>query len=79
AGLSLATAWPGAAPWLVFAAGGSGHVLGRRVRVARCSACVTVLDVRAQTCRSCGANLRGDIARLADRLEAEEQLEARPE
>ncbi|MBA3820640.1 MAG: hypothetical protein H0X17_17240 [Deltaproteobacteria bacterium] len=49
------------------------------MRVARCSACVTVLDVRAQTCRSCGANLRGDIARLADRLEAEEQLEPRPD
>jgi hypothetical protein len=53
----------------------AGDFLGRRVRVIRCSACATPIGEGAQTCRRCGAVMRGDIARLADRLEAEERLE----
>ncbi len=53
----------------------AGHVIGRRVRAPRCSACATVVSEDATTCPSCGAVLRGDIANLADRLEAEERLE----
>jgi len=76
AGIAIAAAAPEARLWLVIAGGGSGHVIGRRVRVARCSACVTVLaSPHAEACRRCGATMRGDIAQLADRLEAEEQLE----
>ena len=52
-----------------------GHFFGRRTRVIRCSACATPIGVGAQSCRKCGAVMRGDIARLADRLEAEERLE----
>ncbi len=52
-----------------------GHLLGRGVRVARCSACATVVDVRATSCRKCGAVFRGDISSLAQRLEAEERLD----
>ena len=52
-----------------------GHVIGRRIDVPRCSACATVVATTATTCKHCGAALRGDIARLADRLEAEERLE----
>ncbi|MDQ3296321.1 MAG: hypothetical protein M3619_07040 [Myxococcota bacterium] len=78
AGIALAVVAPQHVLWCVLAGGGGGHLVGRRVRVARCSACVTVLDVRAETCRKCGLALRGDIARLADRLEAEERLEPSP-
>jgi hypothetical protein len=53
----------------------AGHVIGRRVRAPRCSACATVVRADATTCGSCGAALRGDIAQLSDRLEAEERLE----
>lgn len=53
----------------------AGHVIGRRVRAPRCSACATVLADDAASCAKCGAVLRGDIASLADRLEAEERLE----
>ncbi|HEY5945882.1 MAG TPA: zinc ribbon domain-containing protein [Kofleriaceae bacterium] len=53
----------------------AGHVIGRRVRAPRCSACATVLPPGATTCVRCGAVLRGDIAHLGDRLEAEERLE----
>jgi hypothetical protein len=39
-----------------------------------------VVDATATACVHCGAALRGDIARLADRLEAEEHIsEAKPE
>ena len=59
-----------------FAAGALiGHLLGRGVRVARCSACATVVNVRATSCRKCGAVFRGDISSLAQRLEAEERLD----
>jgi hypothetical protein len=53
----------------------AGHVLGRRVRAPRCSACATLLRDGASTCPKCGAVLRGDIATLSERLEAEERLE----
>ena len=53
----------------------AGHVIGRRVRAPRCSACATVLRDEATTCPSCGAVMRGDIAHLGERLEAEERLE----
>ncbi|HEU0034093.1 MAG TPA: hypothetical protein VFQ53_25875 [Kofleriaceae bacterium] len=75
ASLALFVASRGTVPIFVVAGGGSGHVIGRRVRVARCSACVTIVARDAGRCPKCGAELRGDIARLADRLEAEEQLE----
>jgi hypothetical protein len=64
-----------ATPLVVVAGAGIGHVAGRRLPVARCSACVTTLRGEAMVCPRCGAAMRGDIARLADRLEAEEQLE----
>ncbi len=67
-----------ALPLIVFGAAGSGHVIGRRIRVPRCSACATVIEPAATTCGKCGAALRGDIARLADRLDAEERLEGDP-
>lgn len=38
-------------------------------------ACATVVDVRAESCRTCGAVFRGDITSLAQRLEAEERLD----
>jgi hypothetical protein len=75
-GVAVAVASPNMTPLLVFGAAGSGHVLGRRVRVPRCTACASVVDAAATVCTSCGAALRGDIAQLADRLEAEERLEA---
>lgn len=72
----VALALPGvAAPLIVVAGAGIGHVAGRRIPVARCSACVTTLPSEASACAHCGAVMRGDIARLADRLDAEEQLE----
>jgi hypothetical protein len=66
----------GMMPWLVIGGATGGHVVGRRVRVPRCSACASVVRPDAIVCARCGAVLRGDIERLADRLEAEEQLEA---
>jgi hypothetical protein len=56
----------------------TGHVIGRRVRAQRCSSCVSIVATQAQACRSCGARLRGDIATLGERLEAEERLEDDP-
>jgi hypothetical protein len=80
-GMSVATliASRGSAlPLIVFGAAGSGHVIGRRIRVPRCSGCASVVESTAATCLKCGAALRGDIARLADRLEAEERLDGDP-
>jgi hypothetical protein len=71
----IAIAEPGAVVWATFAGGGAGLLVGRRVRVVRCSGCATIVTAEATTCGRCGAALRGDIARLADRLEAEERLE----
>ncbi len=81
-GVAVAAASSSITPLLVFGVAGGGHVLGRRIRVMRCSACASVVDAAATVCGSCGASLRGDIAQLADRLEAEERLErddARPD
>lgn len=76
-GVSIAIASTGAAPWIVFGVAASGHVVGRRVRVPRCSGCASVVAGTAMSCAKCGAALRGDIERLSDRLDAEERLEAR--
>jgi hypothetical protein len=78
-GLGLATAGAArvALPLLAFGGAVGGHVLGRRVRVPRCSACATPCATDATRCQKCGAELRGDIDRLSERLEAEEQLESR--
>lgn len=75
-GVAVAVASPNITPLLVFGGAGSGHLLGRRVRVPRCTACASVVPDDAPVCDACGAALRGDIAQLADRLEAEERLEA---
>jgi hypothetical protein len=73
-GISL-VASRGMMPWLAVGGAGVGHVIGRRIRAPRCSACATVLAAGASACPACGAVLRGDIAHLADRLEAEERLQ----
>lgn len=73
-GLALAMTTRGMLP-LGFAGGATGHILGRRMRVPRCSACATVVRADATACNHCGARLRGDIATLSERLEAEERLE----
>jgi hypothetical protein len=65
----------GMMPITAFGGATVGHLVGRRVRTPRCSACATVVRGDAATCFKCRAALRGDIASLADRLEAEEQLE----
>lgn len=76
-GIAIAAAPSQLAFWSISVAGvGAGSVVGRRVRVVRCSGCATVIGPGAPHCARCGAILRGDIARLADRLEAEEHLEA---
>ncbi|CAN5908974.1 hypothetical protein BH11MYX3_BH11MYX3_49350 [soil metagenome] len=75
-GVAVAVASPNLTPLLVFGVAGSGHVIGRRVRVPRCTACASVVFEGATSCPACGAALRGDIAQLADRLDAEERLEA---
>ena len=72
-GLSL-VASRGLAPFFVFGGGAGGHIVGRRVRVPRCSGCATILTEGATSCRKCGAAIRGDIAHLGERLEAEERL-----
>ncbi len=74
-GVSFVIASQGAIPWIVLGAATSGHVVGRRVRVPRCSGCASVVPETAMQCAKCGATLRGDIERLSDRLEAEERLE----
>ncbi len=74
-GLAAMVASRGMAPGLAFGGATIGHVLGRRVRVPRCSACATVVAPDATTCPHCGAALRGDIASLSERLEAEERLD----
>jgi hypothetical protein len=63
---------------LMLLGAGVGHVVGRFVSVPRCSACATIVAKDSTGCRKCGARLRGDIASLSQRLEAEERLEQRP-
>lgn len=65
----------GMMPFTVLGGATAGHVIGRRMRAPRCSACATIVPVDATTCPKCGAALRGDIASLSERLEAEERLE----
>lgn len=65
----------GMAPWVVIGGASSGHVIGRRVRVPRCSGCAHVVREGSVVCERCGASLRGDIDQLSDRLDAEERLE----
>lgn len=65
----------GLMPITAFGGATAGHLVGRRVRTPRCSACATVVRTGATTCPSCRAALRGDIASLSERLEAEERLE----
>ena len=65
----------GLLPITMVGGGTAGHVIGRRVRAPRCSSCATLLPANAVTCPHCGAVLRGDIASLGERLEAEERLE----
>jgi hypothetical protein len=74
-GLATAVVARSAAPFAVIGGAVVGHVIGRRVRVPRCSACATVLPADATTCRRCGAALKGDISHLSERLEAEERLD----
>ena len=64
----------GLVPYFVFGGGAGGNIVGRNVRRKRCSGCATIVRPDATTCRNCGAALRGDIATLNDRLEAEERL-----
>jgi hypothetical protein len=66
----------GMMPFTLFGGATAGHLMGRRVRTPRCSACASVVRPGSAACSSCGAVLRGDIAHLGDRLEAEEQFEA---
>ncbi len=73
-GIAALVASRGAAPVIAIGSACAGHVLGRRVRVPRCSACSVVVHDSDTRCRACGAALRGDIASLSDRLEAEERL-----
>jgi len=73
---SIAAA-PTLMPWFVIVGAVGCHLLGRQIRVPRCSACATTLKRLAQRCPACGAVMRGDIANLSDRLAAEEQLEER--
>ncbi|MEO8844142.1 MAG: zinc ribbon domain-containing protein [Kofleriaceae bacterium] len=79
-GVSIAmfVASRGMLPWVALGGATGGHVLGRRVRVPRCSACAGVVPDDATLCPHCGALLRGEIASLSERLDAEEQLEAEP-
>jgi hypothetical protein len=73
-GFAVVLATRAAAPLAIAVGAVCGHVAGRRVRVVRCSSCATICAADATTCPKCGAALRGDIARLADRLDAEEHL-----
>ncbi|MBA3454974.1 MAG: hypothetical protein H0T42_17930 [Deltaproteobacteria bacterium] len=65
----------GLLPIFTIGGAGVGHMVGRRVRVPRCSACATVNAPGAATCVKCGAVFRGDIEHLSERLDAEERLD----
>ncbi len=76
-GFAMFVASRGASPIFIFSGATGGHLVGRRVRVPRCSACATVVRPSdAIVCPHCGAALRGDISSLSERLEAEERLES---
>ena len=65
----------GLMPFTALGGATTGHLIGRRVRTPRCSACATIVRSDATTCWRCGAVLRGDIHSLNERLVAEERLE----
>ncbi len=73
-GVATLVASRSAGPLIAIGCAGAGHVVGRKKIVPRCTACASVVPAGAPVCPSCGATLRGDIARLSDRLEAEETL-----
>ena len=73
-GFCVAVATRGLAPVVLIGSAACGHVIGRKVRVPRCSGCAGIVGPDATRCRKCGAALRGEIAHLSDRLEAEERL-----
>ncbi|CAN5208067.1 hypothetical protein BH11MYX1_BH11MYX1_32830 [soil metagenome] len=75
-GVAMLIASRGASPWLVLGSASGGHVVGRRIRVPRCSACASVVPSGATRCETCGALLRGEIASLSERLDAEERLDS---
>jgi len=77
AAIMISTVTPMLGPTFVCLLGGAvaGHLVGRRIRIARCSACVTVVAERAAACPRCGATFHGDITELSQRLEAEERLD----
>jgi len=74
-GIAATVATRGMSPFVIFGGAATGHVVGRKVPVPRCSACANVVTAGASVCPHCGAALRGDIARLSDRLDAEERLD----
>ena len=74
-GVALAVART-AAPVVMVITTAAGHLVGRRIKVPRCTACSTVVAADETICHHCGAELRGDIAHLSDRLEAEERLDS---
>jgi hypothetical protein len=74
-GVAATVASHGMAPIAIFGGAAAGHVVGRRVPVPRCSACANIVPTGATVCPRCGAALRGDIAHLSDRLDAEERLD----
>lgn len=77
-GISLAfVVSRGLMPITAFGGATTGHIIGRRVRTPRCSACATIVRMDATTCWRCRASLRGDIHSLNERLVAEERLEQR--
>jgi hypothetical protein len=73
--IDVLAAGPASLAWLVLGGAVGGHLVGRRIRVPRCSGCATVLKGAALQCTACGAVMRGDIAHLSERLAAEDQLE----
>ena len=74
-GVALAVART-ATPIVVVISSAAGHLVGRRIKVPRCTACSSVVAADEIICHHCGAELRGDIAHLSDRLEAEERLDS---
>jgi hypothetical protein len=56
----------------------SGYAIGRTRRIDYCSdpGCEGPLALEDERCDKCGGRVRGEIARAADRLDAEEALEA---
>jgi hypothetical protein len=59
---------------LLAAATGFGYATGRRTQQTKCSRCLASVRANTACCSRCNSALRGDIARLDDRLEAEEML-----